>query len=212
MSEETPGRVTISSPRGTRRVRAVSIDEAEVRRTSADVLRIAGIHDGHTWAETDVHRMIDEAEPEAAMNRALRLLGHRERSSTELTGRLAEDGYPDHVIDSVTTRLADYGYLDDSRFAGEYVRSKRASGWGRRRIAKGLSERGVDPDISSQLLDSHLPEDSEIDRACEAIHGLDVCDRKGFAKGLRRLVSRGFSYEVAQAALHRQKQDAQDLG
>jgi regulatory protein len=190
----------------------VSIDEVELRRTSADVLRTAGIHDGDTWAEADVHRMIDEAEPEAAMNRALRLLGHRERSTTELTGRLAEDGYPDPVIDSVTTRLAGYGYLDDSRFAEEYVRAKRSSGWGRRRIARGLSERGVDPDTSSQLLDSHLPEASEIDRACEAIDALDVSDRKGFAKGLRRLVSRGFSYEVARAALNRRQEDARDLG
>jgi SOS response regulatory protein OraA/RecX len=212
VSEETPGRVTISSPRGTRRVRAVSIDEVELRRTSADVLRTAGIHDGDTWAETDVNRMIDAAEPEAAMNRSLRLLGHRERSTTELSGRLAEDGYPDPVIDSVTTRLADYGYLDDSRFAEEYVRTKRSSGWGRRRIARGLSERGVDPEISSQLLDSHLPEASEIDRACEAIDVLDVSDRKGLAKGLRRLVSRGFSYEVARAALNRRQEDARDLG
>lgn len=212
MSQEAPGRVGITSPRGARRVRAVSVDEFEVRRTSADALRIAKIRDGDTLAETDVHKMIDEIEPEAAMNRALRLLAHQERSTTELTVRLSEDGYPDTVIGSVTARLADYGYLDDARFAEDYVRTKRSAWWGRRRIANGLSERGVDPDISCRTLDSHAPQAAEIDRACEAIGAVDVSDRKGSAKALRRLVSRGFSYEVARAALQRCRDDTRDLG
>lgn len=211
-SAEAPGSVGVSSPRGTRRVRAVSLDGFEIRRTSADALRIAGIRDGDSLAEVDVHTMIELAEPEAAMNRALRLLGHRERSTSELASRLAEDGYPDAVIESVTTRLAGYGYLDDARFTQDYVRTKRESGWGRTRIVRALAERGVDPDISSPILDSQLPETSETDRAFEVIKTIDVTERKGFEKGLRRLVSRGYSYEVARAALQRQKTDAQDLG
>lgn len=212
MSEEDPGKVSVSSPRGTRRIRAVSLEGFEVRRTSADALRVAGIHDGDSLTEADVHTMIEAAEPEAAMNRALRLLAHRERSTAELASRLAEDGYPVPVVESVTSRLAGYGYLDDARFVLAYVCSKRNSGWGRDRVVRALSEQGVQPEVSDPIVDSQLPETSEVDRACEVIAALDVADRKAYEKGLRRLVSRGYSYEVARAALQRHKQNAQDLG
>lgn len=212
MNEEVRGRVGISSPRGTHRVRAVSLDDFELRQTSADALRLAGINDGDVLTEANIHQMIDDAEPQAAMNRALRLLGHRERSTAELAGRLSDDGYADSVIGSVITRLADYGYLDDARFAEDYTRAKHLAGWGRRRIATGLSERGVDPEVAYRALDSHTPEAKEIERAQAAIGTLDVSDRKGSAKAFRRLVSRGFSYEVARAALERCTRDAQDLG
>ncbi|MBW6468539.1 MAG: regulatory protein RecX [Anaerosomatales bacterium] len=212
MAGEAPVRITVTSPRGTQRVRSVSIDAREIRQTSVDALRIASVRDGDELAESEVTRLLDDAEPEAAMNRALRLLGHRERSTAELSDRLSQDGYPSPVVESVIAKLAGYGYVDDARFAEDYVRAKRASGWGRSRIARALSERGVDPQIASPLLESQLPETLEIDRACEAIKTLDVSERKGFEKGLRRLVSRGYSYEVARAALQQQKRDTRDQG
>ncbi|MDF1542462.1 MAG: regulatory protein RecX [Anaerosomatales bacterium] len=211
MAEEAPGRLTITSPRGTRRVRSLSIDGLEIRRTSIDALRIASIQDGDTLEEREVANLLEDAEPQAAMNRALRILGHRERSTAELTDRLSEDGYTRPVIESVLAKLAEYGYLDDARFAEDYARAKRASGWGRRRIAAGLAEKGILPDMSGPVLDAHLPQSNEIERACESVKTLDLTDRKGRARALRRLVSRGFSYEVARAALDRLKGDAQDI-
>jgi SOS response regulatory protein OraA/RecX len=212
MGDELRGRIAISGPRGIRRLRDVTIDGVEFRRTSVDALRLAGIRDGDVLTENDAHRMIDEAEPEAAMNRALRLLGHRDRSTAELAGRLSEDGFATSIVTSVTERLADYGYLDDVRFAADYVRSKRSAGWGRRRIANGLSEKGVDPELAVRSLDTHAPEDDEIERAWNAIRTLDISDHRSSDKALRRLVSRGFSYEVARAALERSRRDPHDLG
>ena len=197
--------ISLAVPRPRCRLRVVLLDEREIRRTSSDALRIAGICDGDCLCDADVQRMVDESEPTAAMNRALRLLGHRERSVFELTARLSEDGYPEPVIDAVVSRLTDFGYVDDARFAEGYARAKRSSGWGRRRIAAGLAQKGVAPDVASDALEAYVPDAAEVTRALEALHKLDTSTRAGAERALRRLITRGFSYDTARAALeHRQ--------
>ena len=212
MSETSPGTVALSTPRGTSRLRCVSLDGIEIRRTSVETLRLAAIRDGDNITEAEAHRLIDEAEPEAGMNRALRLLGHRERSTAELESRLSDDGYPESVIAALLSRLADFGYLDDARFAEGYVRAKRSAGWGRRRISCGLAEKGIEPELAASTLDAHTPDAEEVDRALAAIAQLDLATRHGVSRALRRLVSRGYSYETARAAVNRARKQPGEQG
>lgn len=156
--------------------------------------------------EAEIHVLIDEAEPDAAMNRALRLLGHRERSTAELRSRLSDDGYPRSVIDPLLSRLAGYGYLDDARFAEDYTRTKRSAGWGRRRISRGLADKGIESELADSILDAHAPDAEEIDRALASIAALDLGTQRDVARALRRLVSRGYSYETARAAIDRARE------
>lgn len=202
MGETHPSQVTIECPYGlTRRIRSVLIANREVLRTSAEALRIAAIKSGDLLTEVELNALVHESEPEAAMNRSLRLLGHRERSRAELAARLHEDGYPIEVAGAVLDRLAGFGYLDDGRFALDLIRSKHGAGWGRRRIEKVLSEKGVDPDISGPILDEYAPLEDEATRAAALIAHLDLATRATQEKALRRLVSKGFSYEVVRSAI-----------
>ncbi len=205
MDGDAPGIVELSSPRGRSRVRSVALDGIEVRRTSVDALRLAGVSDGDSMSRDELGRHLDESESRAAMNRALRLLGHRERSDAELGARLSEDGYPVRVIAQVLSRLSDYGYLDDARFADDYVRSKRSAGWGRRRISRGLAEKGVAEEVAAAALETSLPESDEFERACAVVSGVDVSTPAGAARALRRLVGRGFDYDVARRVIDRQR-------
>ncbi|HET6498354.1 MAG TPA: RecX family transcriptional regulator [Coriobacteriia bacterium] len=168
---------------------------------------MAGIRDGDAATQELLTAAIEASEPLAAWNRAIRLLGYRERSRGELTARLEEDGYPQPIIDQTLARLVQEAYLDDARFADAYVRAKRAAGWGRRRITGGLATRGVAPDIAARALDTHAPENEEAVRARDAIAGIDTATRPGAARAMRRLVTRGFSYDTARSAL-RQERDA----
>lgn len=201
MGRTAPFTVRISTPRSSSRERVVVHGDGLCRRTSADVLRIAGIQDGDVVAPGLCAAAIVACEPEAAWNRAMRLVSYRERSRAEIAQRLTDDGYPVPAIEQVLTRLADAGYLDDARFADTYVRSKRASGWGRRRIACGLGTRGVSSDIAAHILDAHVPEADEVTRARAAVARLDTTTRTGTTRALRKLVSRGFTYDAARAAL-----------
>jgi regulatory protein len=76
---------------------------------------------------------------------ALRLLGRRDYSSTELTTRLVDRGYAvDDVRTAIEALVAD-GTIDDRRTAFTHVRTAaRVKGRGAHRIRRELEARGID--------------------------------------------------------------------
>ena len=83
----------------------------------------------------------------------LRLLTVRARTRAELAGQLAKRGYPDEVAEAVLARLESVGLIDDSDFAEQWVRTRRANaGKGRRALAAELRTKGVDAEIVAAAL------------------------------------------------------------
>jgi regulatory protein len=90
---------------------------------------------------------------ELARALCLRLLTARARTRAELSGQLAKRGYPDDIRDRVLDRLAAAGLVDDTDFAQEWVRSRRANaGKSKRALAAELQTKGVDNDVITTVL------------------------------------------------------------
>ncbi len=194
--------VEIETPRAGERLRVIRQSGSEPRTTSRDALKAASIENGDELIPEDLEVALASAEPAAARERAVRLLGHRDRSVTELRDRLGRDGYPCGVIADAIETLADWGYLDDRRFAESFARTKRAAGWGRARIAAGLARAGVDDDLVAVTLDTVVPETDELLRATERLTRLSAPGTPAERDRLtRRLVRKGYSYEVARRAI-----------
>lgn len=84
-----------------------------------------------------------------AKQKALGLLAHRPRAVAEVADRLGRAGFEADVVDTVLSRLADLGYLDDRAFALAYARSRAAGrGYGSRRIHAELRRRGIDEETA----------------------------------------------------------------
>jgi regulatory protein len=82
-----------------------------------------------------------------------------------LSGQLTKRGYPDDIRDRVLDRLAAAGLVDDTDFAEEWVRSRRAkAGKSNRALAAELQTKGVDNDVITRALDG-LGADAERERA-----------------------------------------------
>jgi regulatory protein len=82
-----------------------------------------------------------------------------------LSGQLTKRGYPDDIRDRVLDRLAAAGLVDDTDFAEEWVRSRRAkAGKSKRALAVELQTKGVDNDVITSALDG-LGADAERERA-----------------------------------------------
>jgi regulatory protein len=82
-----------------------------------------------------------------------------------LSGQLTKRGYPDDIRDRVLDRLAAAGLVDDTDFAEEWVRSRRAkAGKSKRALAAELQTKGVDNDVITSALDG-LGADAERERA-----------------------------------------------
>lgn len=189
----------IRTRRGMKR-REIEIDGVSWRFVPGPVVSALGLSAG---AHVDIEGLaaqIAEAEPQAARERALRLLAYRERTEAELRSRLMDDGYSAATVESTVTRLLDTGLLDDRRFAEQTARVLvEGRGYGRGRALRSLRRSGLDEELATESLDAYAPVDAEPDRALRAarraVRPGDTVDRLG-----ARLVRRGFAVSDALSA------------
>lgn len=135
--------------------------------------------------------------------KAMDLLALREHSRFELTRKLRQREFPDELIFQELDKLEQEKLLSDERFAQAYARMRTNKGFGPRRIAIELKERG----ISKHLIDTVLSESDTIwaQRAANALHkrfGKNPSRELGERiKQKRFLEYRGFSYEQIELRL-----------
>jgi regulatory protein len=104
--------------------------------------------------------------------RAVKLLAAKPRSVSELRERLLQGRYGNKAtVEEVISRLREYGYLDDERFAFSFASLKvRQKPAGRRRLERDLILKKIDKAVADEALDlvfAETPEEQLIDRAIE---------------------------------------------
>jgi len=102
--------------------------------------------------------------------RAVKLLTAKPRSVAELRGHLLRGkGVSEEVVNTVISRLEEYGYLNDERFAFSYATYKvNQKPIGRRRLERDLKFKKVASKVTDEVLEMVYAETSEeqlIDRA-----------------------------------------------
>lgn len=117
-------------------------------------------------------RLTPAEERKRTFNRAVKLLAAKPRSVAELRERLIRvRGTSKATVDEVISRLSEYGYLDDERFAFSYASLKvKQRPVGRRRLAQDLKLKKVQASVADEALELVYGETSEedlIDRAIE---------------------------------------------
>lgn len=148
---------------------------------------------------------------EQARALCLRLLTVRARTRAELAGQLAKRGYPGDITNQVLDRLTEVGLVDDTDFAGQWVRSRRArAGKGNRALAAELHAKGVDGNIIAAVLDD-TNAGAERDRAVQLVRArlrretLDDDDVRVSRRLVSMLARRGYgqsmAYDVVSAEL-----------
>ncbi len=137
------------------------------------------------------------------LDRAIKLLAARSRSVEEMRELLLHGpGSSKIAVEEAVSRLREYGYLDDERFAFGYASLKlRQRPLGRQRLKRDLSMKKVDRAVADQALDLVYGEVSEaelIDRAIEKRTRLRGHPKnRAQAKSLfDHLMRQGFPYEL----------------
>lgn len=129
----------------------------------------------------------------SCFDKAVELLGRRSHFRAQLAAKLAQRGYPDEEVAAALERLAELGYLDDRRTAGELVEARLARGAeGRRRLAAELGRRGAPPEVVREVLAERLAEDDLplARQAAESWRRRGGSDPRSLARHLER---KGFS-------------------
>lgn len=144
-------------------------------------IAVAALRDAHAAHETA-----------RAIEKGVSLIAAREHARAEIERKLEQRGFSAASTELALSRLEEYGYLDDARFAETYIRERlRRHPEGRMALAAGLAKRGVAPPVAARVLDEVVNEEVELDALERAARKL-ASDGRGPDKLAVALLRRGF--------------------
>lgn len=150
------------------------------------------------------YRQQREKPSEDAFQRILKLAAMREQSSAKLLNRLISEGYAEAEVESALSKAIEYNIVNDLRYAESYLRSQRASGKGIAKALRDLQSMQIDisedEDILSYVLEC---EDTEEQHALDLLNRKPPRSRNLREGAFRRLVSAGYSTQVASSVSRR---------
>lgn len=138
-----------------------------------------------------------EDEEEVAYQRAIRFIGYRTRSVSEVKKSLLKGDISEAIIESILARLERNNLLDDKQFAQTWVENRNEfRPRSHRMLSFELRNKGIDPKIIDQVLEETTPdEDLAYLAAQKQIRRYRHLDWKDFRRKLGSfLARRGFSY------------------
>ncbi len=140
--------------------------------------------------------MDDQAALKKARSRALRFLTYRARTVKELETYLQQKEFAAGIVTSVIAEMKDYGYLDDNKFARDFVNYRKSRGYGKKKIQYELRLKGIARDCIEELIADSFDREEELniirDMLSKRMPTDGVIDRRWVIRQASYLARRGF--------------------
>lgn len=137
-----------------------------------------------------------------ARRRCLHLLEYSPRTAYQLRKRLVDDGFTPEQAEDAVRYAESFGYVNDSNYAMEYVRTgcQKKS---KRELYMKLSSRGIDKASIEEALEAYDDEQEQTVRrlARKRLMQKPPKSNEDLLKAVKSLVSKGFPYEMAKRAV-----------
>ena len=176
---------------------SLKLYNSEIRKYSIEV---EGLLDEESF------EIIKKSVTKRCLNRALNLLKSRDYTVHKLDEKLTLGNYPRDIIDSVIERLLNEKFLDDYRYASNYI-TGRIGKASKKKIILDLSNKGIDKAVISKAYEDSQDfqnENFELIAAKEAlvkkVKGNYECAYEDRMKYFAYLGRKGFSFEVIKKA------------
>lgn len=114
-------------------------------------LRRYGIKKGIPMTEELYHELVDQVLTKRAKLRAMHLLEKNDRTEADVRRKLRDNLYPQAAIDAAVTYVMNYHYIDDERYAQNYIHYKSSTS-SKNEIKQTLLRRGIRKDIVEEAL------------------------------------------------------------
>lgn len=127
------------------------------------------------------------------------LLKLRDRSVGEMEEKMKSKEYSSQEIKETIDFLIAKNFLDDERFARNFVRFKKSlKPTGKYYLQNKLRQKKIDNEIIEKVLGENIDESEEVEEAANnwLRKNKKVPQKKLYEKLSRYLVSRGFSWEI----------------
>ena len=181
---------------------SVAVGAEHVLVSPEAVVRL-GLRVGRELDAVELGALRHEGEVQRVIDRALRMLAFRARSSAELRRGLALKGERGAEVDVALARLLAAGVLDDEAFGRQFARSRLGGGAvGRSRVVRELVVRGLDHESAEGAVreaadDEGVSEGESAERAARkklrSLGGLEPAVRRRRLYGF--LARRGFAHD-----------------
>ena len=145
----------------------------------------------------------EEEQFNAARKKAMNLLLYADRTEQQLREKLLSHDFPQQAIDDAVAYVKSYHYLDDRRYAENFLRNRKDQK-SLSEIRLLLSGRG----ISREILDELMEEDADAGER-ETVKRLflkkysskDLSDPSIYQKAFRYFSGKGFRYEDSRTGM-----------
>ena len=137
---------------------------------------------------------------------ALNYISKSLKTKKEIVDKLLKKGYCDEIISLTLEKLSSYGYVDDTEYAKRFLETYKNS-LGEKAIRYKLYLKGVNDKIIDELFlnaefDISVPENL----AQKYLKNKEI-NSQNLSKCYKYLLSKGFSYEIANQVILKYKED-----
>lgn len=115
-------------------------------------LRQFHIREGQELPEESYRQIMTQILPKRAKMRCMNLMQSRDYTKRQLEDKLRQGDYPEECIDEAIAYMESYGYIDDERYAKDYI-EYHIQTRSRVRIESDLLKRGISGDIVRAAFD-----------------------------------------------------------
>lgn len=128
------------------------------------------IRQGEEVSDEAFQSIFNEILPKRAKLRCMNLLKSRDYTKKQLEDKLKQGGYPPDIINEAISYVESYGYIDDERYARDFI-EYNISSKSRTRIGNDLMKKGIGKELIRKAFDELEDIGVEIDEE-DMIHKL----------------------------------------
>lgn len=155
-------------------------------------------------SEETLTRIKNEVLIKRAKLRAMHLLNAMPRTEQQLREKLAQNEYPEDVIDAAVSYVKSFGYINDEAYVRNFIISKRNSK-SKREIVMLLGQKGLRGEMVDNIVEEMYAEESELSTIKEIMRkkrwNPSEMEEKEKQKMFGYLMRKGFSYEEIRRAI-----------
>lgn len=154
------------------------------------------LKEGEDLSEELLERIMEETIYRRARQKALAVLKRADQSESELRRKLLQAEYPPEIVERTIEYVYSYHYLDDERYAGNYIRYKSSSK-SQRQIINELRCKGVKKEDILSAMEENPADDTEairraVQKKTKDVDSLSYAEKQKIAAYLYR---KGFREE-----------------
>lgn len=142
--------------------------------------------------------------PADIISKMERYCAYQDRSETEVRKKLGSLAVSATLSDEIVKILKEGDFLNETRFAEVFIRSKVKDHWGKFKIREGLYAKGIPAEIINEQMDM-IDEEAYCEMVRETIDKwkrLNAEDEDNKPKLIRHMLSKGFAIEEIMTSLN----------